>query len=404
MKKVLVEINVSLNWGSTGRIAEQIGICAENQGWDVYMVHGARYKNASHFKSIQVSTKIEEYFHWFYSTCFDAQGLGSIWATRRLVRKLKKIAPSVVHCHNIHGCYINYPILFNYLSECNIPVVWTFHDCWPFTGHCAYYIEANCEKWKTLCHSCPAIRSFPTSVFDNASRNYNRKKGLLTSVSNLTIVPVTNWLANEVKQSFLSNVPIHAIHNGIDLSTFYYRESDIRNRYHICSKYMLLSAATGFDERKGLEDYNKLSELLPDDYQIVLVGGLEKGCTVKLSKKILLLPKTKTQAELAEFYSSADVLLSLSFAETFGLTIVEAMACGTPVVAYDNTAQSEVVSEGTGFKVKTGNVEDVAKHVIEICENGKNPYREICRKHADEFFNKDNQCQKYVELFEYVVI
>ena len=399
MQKRLVEINVSLNWGSTGRIAEQIGACAEKQGWDVYIVHGARYINKSAFKHIQVSTRIEEFIHWLYSFLWDAQGLGSFFATKRLIRRLKKVSPTLVHCHNIHGCYINYPILFSYLKENNIPVVWTFHDCWPFTGHCAYYIEANCEKWKSHCKQCPATKSFPNSICDKSSRNFDKKKNVYGLFDNLTIVPVTNWLAEEVKQSFLSQATIKSIHNGIDVSVFSFIESDIRQKYNITAKYVLLSVATGFDERKGLEDYNKLSDILSEEFQIILVGGLERGCNVKLSDKILLLPKTKDQKELACFYSCSDLLLSLSYAETFGLTMVEAMACGTPVVVYDNTAQSEVVSDETGIKVQTGNVHKVAEAIIEICKRGKDEFSEKCRKYAVNYFNKDNQCQKYVDLF-----
>ncbi len=403
MQKRLVEINVALNWGSTGRIAEQIGACAEKQGWDVYIVHGARYINKSSFKHIRVSTRFEELIHWLYSLLWDAQGLGSLFATKRLIRKLKKLTPTLVQCHNLHGCYINYPILFKYLKENNIPVVWTFHDCWPFTGHCAYYTEVNCDKWKTQCNDCPAIHGFPSSLIDNSSRNFNIKKDLYGSLDSLTIVPVTNWLAGEVQHSFLSQSSIKTIHNGIDVSVFSYQESDIRKKYNLTSKYILLSAATGFDERKGLKDYNKLCDILSDEYQIILVGGLESGCKVKLSEKIMIFPKTKNQKELACFYSCADILLSLSYAETFGLTMVEAMACGTPVVVYDNTAQSEVVSTETGKKVRTGDVNAVAKAVFEICEKGKSFYSVNCRNRAVTCFNKDIQCQKYVDLFSELI-
>ncbi len=400
MNKVLVEINVSLNWGSTGIIAEQIGLLAERKGWQVFMAHGARYKNPTHFPHIQVTSKMGEILHWIFSTLYDAQGLGSIISTHLLVRKLRKIKPSIVHIHNIHGCYINYPILFRYLKESRVPVVWTLHDCWSFTGHCAYYTEIGCEKWMSHCHHCPIVANFPKSLIDRSYSNYNKKNRIFNGIYNLTLVPVTYWLGSEVKKSLLKEKNINVIHNGIDIEHYSFRKSTIKEKYNIRAKYMLLSVASGFAERKGLEDFNRLSALLPDDYKILLVGGIEAGCNIKLSDKILLLPLLKDPQELVEFYSAADVLLSLSLAETFGLTIAEAMSCGTPSIVYDNTAQPEIVSPETGYVVPTGAIEKVAECIYEVCKRGKNAYQTECRKRAEEMFDKNQQGEKYIELFD----
>ena len=402
--RTLVEINVSLNWGSTGIIAEQIGLEAEKNGWQVYMVHGARYKNPSHFPHIQVTSKIGEMFHWLLSILFDAQGLGSVISTRLLVRKLKKIKPSIIHIHNIHGCYVNYPILFKYLRESQISVVWTLHDCWAYTGHCAYYTSVNCENWKKECRKCCLHKDFPRSYIDNSRNNYLRKKHIFQSLDRMTIVPVTNWLANEVLQSFLKNKHIKVIHNGIDLNNFAYCKSNVRERYGIKARYMLLGVASGFDERKGLQDFNKLSEQLSEEYQIILVGGIETSCKISVGERILLLPMLSSRKELVEFYSSADILLSLSMAETFGLTIAEAMACGTPSIVYDNTAQPEIVSENTGCVVATGDIIELKKSVITICKKGKGAFMKPCRERAEMLFDKRVQCSQYVDLFEDAII
>lgn len=401
--RTLVEINVSLNWGSTGIIAEQIGLQAEKNGWKVYMVHGARYKNPSHFPHIQVTSKIGEVFHWLLSTLFDAQGLGSVISTRLFVKKLKKIKPSIVHIHNIHGCYINYPILFRYLRESGVPVVWTLHDCWSFTGHCAYYTEIGCEKWMSHCHHCPIVANFPKSLIDRSYSNYNKKNKIFNGINDLTLVPVTYWLGSEVKKSLLREKNINVIHNGIDIEHYSFRKSAIKEKYNIGAKYMLLSVASGFAERKGLEDFNRLSTLLPDEYKIVLVGGIEASCNIQLSDKILLLPLLKDPQELVEFYSAADVLLSLSLAETFGLTIAEAMSCGTPSVVYDNTAQPEIVSPETGCVVKTGDVNAVKDSVIYLCSKGKDTYMVPCRERAKTLFDKNRQCSQYVDLFDKIL-
>lgn len=398
----LLLINVALNWGSTGKITEGIGTLAQSQGWDVYVAHGARYKDPSNTVSIQVSSRVGEWIHFLGSFLFDSQGLGSRCDTRRFLKKVEKIKPDIVHIHNIHGCFINYPLLFTYLKEHNIPVVWTLHDCWAITGHCTHFMRTNCMKWQKGCNHCPQKRTFPTTCFlDRTERNYSLKKALFTSLQVMHITTVSNWLKGIAEASYLRKYPISVVPNGIKTDLFTREPSDIKERYGIQGKRLLLAVAIGLDERKGLYDYIKLAESLPKDYKLMLVG-LTKEEQNSLPKSILSMGRTKGAKELAAYYSAADVLLSLSYEETFGLTIVEAMSCGTPAIVYNNTAQPELITPETGKIVPTGDVEAVIKAIKEICSKPKESYFEACHRHGLEYDEKMS-FQNYLDIYSAIL-
>ena len=393
---------MALNWGSTGKIVEGIGKLALSNGWEVYVAHGARYCNASVLKSIRVTSKFGELLHYVESTLFDAQGLGSRCATKRFLKKLDAIRPDLVHIHNIHGCFINYPQLFNYLKGKNVPVIWTLHDCWAMTGHCTHFMRTNCMKWQTGCNHCQQKRTFPaTYLLDCSERNYSLKKNLFTSMPVMQITTVSNWLKGIAEASFLKKYPVTVVPNGIKTDVFVPEFSNIKERYGLQGKKLLLAVAIGLDERKGLYDYIKLAEKLPVQYQLMLVGLTEKE-QKSLPKRIIGVKRTNGAKELAAYYSAADVLLSLSYEETFGLTIVEAMACGTPAIVYDNTAQPELITPETGKVVPTGDVDAVLSVIKEVCSKTKESYSKACRKHSLEYDEKVSY-QKYLDIYSAIL-
>ncbi len=163
--------------------------------------YGRQCNEKTNVNRYKIGNKISLGYHLIITRLFDAHGLGSICETRKLIRRIKEYQPDVVNLHNIHGYYINYKLLFKYLKEANIPVVWTLHDCWPFTGHCAYFDLAGCEKWKTGCEACPQKSSYPKSIWlDRSKKNYELKKDLFAGLAeNLTIVTPSAWLAELVR-------------------------------------------------------------------------------------------------------------------------------------------------------------------------------------------------------------
>lgn len=396
----LLQINSTANWGSTGRIAEQIGCRAILHGWDSYIAYG-RYANASESKLIKIGSKLGILWHLVESRVWDNHGLASRIATTLLIRKIKKISPDIIHLHNIHGYYLNYKMLFDYLIESNIPVVWTLHDCWAFTGHCAF-MPYDCNKWKSLCRHCKYKASYPQSLlFNRAQSNYKLKRHLFNRLGErLTIVPVSKWLAAQTRQSFLGENNINYIYNGVNVDIFHPLDtSKIKAKYNLDSKFVLLGVASSWGNRKGYYDYLKLREQLSDDYIIIMVG-LSESQISKLPQGIIGIQRTQSQQELAEIYSVADIVLSLSRAETFGLTVAEGMACGTPAIVYNNSATPELITLETGVIVdKTGDVNGVIDAIKVIKSRGKIYYSSACRKRAEEYFDKNKCFDKYINLY-----
>jgi putative colanic acid biosynthesis glycosyltransferase len=401
----LLQINSTLNKGSTGRIAEQIGQFARTQGnWDVWMAHGPRYKNSSELNSIQIESLWGERLHGLWSRLFDRHGLGSVFSTIRLVKRLERgIRPDVIHLHNLHGYYINYEILFEYLASVNTPVVWTLHDCWAFTGHCTHFDFIGCERWKTECYECPQKKSYPQSyLLDRSRKNYYLKKKLFTSLDGrLTVVPVSRWLEGLVRESFLQAQNIHQIYNGVDVCAFSPNSEageSVRKKYGFEGKTVLLGVATGWGERKGFGDFLKLAELLKDRYQIVLLG-LSETQIKGLPENITGLQRTESIEELAAIYNAADIVLNLSSQESFGLTTVEGFACGIPGIVYNRTASPELISDETGFIVEKGEMQQLVEAIQAIESRGKASYVKACRERAVQCFDKQKRFQEYVDLY-----
>ena len=397
----LLQINSTANWGSTGKITEQIGELAISKGWDSYIAYG-RYANKSKSRLIKIGSKLGMFCHLVESRLFDNHGLASRLATRRLIKEIKRINPDIIHLHNIHGYYINYKILFNYLNSVNTPVVWTLHDCWAFTGHCAHFIGRKCELWKTECLGFKKCHdAYPKSIINNVNHNYRVKKSLFTSLGNrLTIVPVSKWLASQTEQSFLCKHRIRYIYNGVSTEIFTRLNSiDVIHKNNIKNIFTILGVASAWSEGKGLSDYYKLRKELSNAYQIILVGLTDEQIK-QLPEGIIGIKRTQSQRELAELYSMSDVVLSLSRAETFGLTIAEGASCGTPAVVYNTTAVPELITPQTGIIVdKVGDIDGVINAIKEIESRGKQYYSDACRKYAEEHFDKDKCFAKYIDLY-----
>lgn len=401
---VVLQINSVLNTGSTGRIVEQIGKFALSQAWESYIAYG-RSSNLSVSNTIKIGSRLGFASHIILSRCMDKHGHGSIKATKELIEQIKAIKPDIVHLHNLHGYYINYEILFGYLSKSEVAVVWTLHDCWAFTGHCSYFSNIKCEKWKVICDKCPKRKNYPRSwFFDRSKKNFLDKKSIYSSISNLTIVPVSDWLGSLVKESILSNFPMRIINNGIDIDVFC-PSSDIiatREKYGIKKKFMLLGVATSWSVGKGWDDYGSLNKILPENCIIVLVG-LTKKQMEALPEGILGIIRTESVKELAELYSAADIVLNLSYQETFGMTTAEGFACGTPGIVYNSTASPELITPESGIIVDPGNINQLKDAIEVILRKGKDYYASNCRKRAEDMYNSAKQYEKYFKLYEELI-
>lgn len=403
MKK-LVQIN-SFDSGSTGNIAKQINKTAEEHGFKTFFLFGRYWKNKNKIEGTKIGIQFDCFVHLLFSRCFDTMGLLSHLTTYKLIKNLKQIKPDIVHIHNIHGYYLNYPMFFKYLRKSKIKVVWTLHDCWSFTGHCSYFDLIKCEQWKTGCYSCPLKKEYPKSIlFDNSKRNYRLKKELFTSINDkLTLVPVSNWLEDIVEQSFFEKTNIKVIHNGIDLDIFKpHFDKRILNKYEIPKKKILLGVASPWSERKGLFDFIKLSNLLSSEYVIILVG-LTKEQIKTLPSKIFGFERTQNVQELAELYSSADIFLNLTYEDNYPTVNLESIACGTPVITYKTGGSPEAVSAAIGRVVEQGNFEELIEAIYSFEDLDKEELKKQCRQYAEDNFDKNKCFNQYIDLYNNII-
>lgn len=425
----LLQINVTANSGSTGRIAEQINAVARMRGWETYLAYGRNVQPCGS-KLIHVGCMPQVYEHYAEHRLFDNDGLASRVATRQLIKKIKEIQPDIIHLHNIHDHWLNFRLLFEYLNTLDTPIVWTQHDCWSFTGGCGHFIGVDCYQWKEECIKCPMKKGHPLmQLFEKTKKKFDLKKQLFTAARNLTLVTVSKWLEGLEKESFLDTHHIVTIHNGIDINAFHPMDSSmVRRKFNIGDAQYIIGVANVWSERKGLNDFVEIAPMLAKNgIKTVLVGRLGKQEQVAKNAGIVAIPQTEDVKELAALYSGALLTCNLSREETFGLTTVESLACGTPGIVYNATASPELVlypkaidnkviterlskcgyfEEPTGWIVSQGDTQavcDIAKSWFGTCKG--NPSREqakraACRERAEKHFNKDDRYEEYMRLYE----
>lgn len=392
----VLQINSVCGIRSTGRICTDLAEVLEQNGHECKIAYGRETVPEKYQKyAVRIGSDFDVKLHALQSRIFDNAGFGSRRATEKFIEWVKEYDPDVIHLHNIHGYYINIEVLFNYLAKADKPVVWTLHDCWTFTGHCAHYSYVKCDKWKTGCYNCPQKKRYPSSLLLDASKqNWLKKKALFTSVKKMTLVTPSKWLANEVKQSFLGRYPIKVIPNGIDLNVFKPTLSDFREKNGLVGKKIILGVASAWGLKKGLNDFVELSKILDDNYKIVLVGLTEKQKR-ELPRNILGITCTNNVKELAEIYTAADVFLNPSREETMGLTTVEAMACGTPVVVSNCTAVPEVVGKSDGKILFNLSVNAMVSAMQEIFAKKYYPLDNASS------FERRKKYMSYIQLYTY---
>lgn len=404
----IVQINTVCGTGSTGKIAADLYYIAEKAGDTPFIAYG-RGTSPKEINSFKIGNPIDFMHHVLINFFLGKSGFGSKAVTVRFLKWLDEVKPDVLHLHNLHGFYIHVEMLFEYIKIHHIPVVWTFHDCWPLTGQCAHFDYAGCTKWQTACKHCPIYRSnYPYSLFrDNSRQNYELKKAAFTGVENLTIVTPSNWLADIVEKSFLREYPVTTIPNGINLNIFKPAATQSTNTVFATANStndtvpkIILGVANVWTSRKGLDFFLKLSELLDSSYHIVLIGVSQKQ-QKKLQKeycgRITLLTRTANQLELAEWYSRAYVYVNPTLEDNFPTTNLEALACGTPVITFNTGGSPESITKKCGIIVEKGNINQLKEAILSL--DKKTEITSLaCREHAMNF-NKEIRFKEYLKLY-----
>lgn len=400
----IVQINGGAK-GSTGKIMMGIADVARAQGHEVMCAspitttnrdagEDCGYYRIGTFNSRRVNVALARITG--FNGCF------AWFETYKLLKKIDEFKPDIIHLHNLHDSYINFPMLFSYIKKHNVPTVWTLHDCWAFTGQCPHFTIVKCDKWKVGCHNCPQYKEYPASLYDNTKKMWQLKKKWFTGVKNMTIVTPSEWLAGLARESYLKQYPIEVINNGIDLNVFKPSHSNFRERYEIpAEKHIILGVSFAWGYRKGLDCFVEIAEKLGEQYQIVLVGT-DDEIDKNLPHNIISIHRTQNQKELAEVYSAADVFVMPTREENYPTVNMEAIACGTPVVTFRTGGSPEMLDDKTGIVVEANNIEATEKAIKDICEKkGCNDEDYIVA--YSKKFNMQKKFTDYIELYATVL-
>ncbi len=395
--KVLM-INTVCGVSSTGRICTDILDVLSMEGHECRIAYGRepvpdKYKEYSYRILSSLGVKIDA----LKSRFFDNAGFNSSSATQRFIRWIEEYDPGIIHLHNLHGYYLNIEILFNYLRRVGKPVVWTLHDSWAFTGHCAIPDFVGCDRWVEGCYDCPMRKEYPASLFmDNSQKNYENKKRTFTDIPKMTLVTPSVWLADRVKRSFFSDMPVMVINNGIDTNAFKPTKSDFREKHGLQNKRVVLGVASAWGRAKGLDDAFKLSRLLGEDYRVVLVGLNEQQCR-EAPNDIVPIMRTNSKEELAGIYTAADVFVNLTYSDNYPTVNLEAQACGTPVLTYRTGGSVESVPGGN--VVPQGDLGALKELIEKVC----------CAPDKSGFltqstdFSAQNSYKRYLDLYYSII-
>ncbi len=399
----IVQINAIAQGSSTGRTCKELqNYINQNTEHTCYTAFAQNGVNECGFK---IGNSIEWKLHGLFSRIFGKQAHFSHFGTRKLLKFLDNIKPDVVILRNLHGNYLNLPLLLKYLAKNDVASIVVLHDCWFYTGKCTHYTVDGCYKWQTGCYECPRLKKDNISWFVDATNSmWKEKKTLFEAIPNLAVIGVSDWITEEAKKSYLACAKnIIRVYNWIDLDSFYPKDNlyEIRDKYGLKKDNIILGVASGWSNLKGLDVFISLANMLGEEYQVVLVGSM--ATKNDLPENIINIPPISIADELADLYSVADVFVTTSLEESFGKVSAEALACGTPVVCFDSTANKEIVGERCGYAVKPGDLSSMASAIKTVCCSAKDDYRINCREYAERKFNSVTNIQEYINIMNEMI-
>ena len=399
----VVQINAVCDFGSTGRICRELNDWLISNGHEGIVLYGNGKSEYAYARRVSTSMGVKA--HGFLARLLGKNAAYSPLATRKILAIIRAYKPDLIHLHNLHGNYVNIEPLLRYLARNDIPTVITLHDCWFYTGKCTHYTVVGCYKWQTGCDQCPKLRSDIPSYFSDRTRKmWNEKKNLFAAIPRLAVIGVSNWITDEARKSFLADAKIvERIYNWIDLEVFCPKPEESRERLGISKeKFAILCVGGGWHKQSSkTADLLTLADKLDEECQIILAGSVPFA--EELPSNIKYVGYISDAEELANLYSACDVYVHLSREDTFGKVIAEALACGTPAVVYRATACHEIVGEGCGFAVDTGDVDGVWKAIEAIRQAKKIEFSDKCRRHAVETFEKEKLITKTLSLYKRLI-
>ena len=334
------------------------------------------------------------------------------------IPSLLKTRPDVLHCHNLHGGGLSDGGYFDLAALPSLsrmfPLVLTLHDAWLLSGHCAHSFD--CERWKTGCGACPDLTIYPAAKRDATAYNWQRKQGIFAR-SRVYLATPSRWLMQKVDASMLKPACLEqrVIPNGVDLTVFTGGDRrEARSRLGLPhDAHILLFAANGVKQNMW-KDYQTMREALArladkiKDRPVLFIalGDIAKEETIR-GTRIQFVPHQEDASSVARYYQAADVYVHAAKADTFPTSVIEAAACGVPVVATAVGGIPEQVIDGrTGLLVSAGDAEAMAQAVVRLLE--REGIRRLmaaeARQAACERFDIRQQVRAYLDWYESIVV
>jgi glycosyltransferase involved in cell wall biosynthesis len=309
----------------------------------------------------------------------------------------------IIHCHNLHGNYFNLKLLQTF-SKIK-PVVWTLHDMWAITSHYTWESDkSNDSRFNSL-----------QKFYNLTQSNHNyllSKKYKIYKNSKLNIVVPSLWLKEKIKKSILKDQPINLIYNGIDNKIFKkYDKEKIRQQLNLPQNKKIitfLSNGGKDNNQKGWEYTQHITDYYKDNNNILFlcIGG-KKDPQQLNNSNIKFIDYISSQETLAQYYSASDIFLFTSLFEVFPLTVLEAMACGTPIVSFDVGGVKEaVIHKKNGYIAEHKNTDNLItglEYIFKLNQNELNEMSENSIKRVGENYTIDIMTKNYIKLYEQIL-
>ena len=402
----VLQINAVYGQGSTGTIVRDIERLCEQNGIECY-VASPDQKVCEAKRHYVIGNWVDHKAHAIFSRIYGKQAYYSHIPTKKFLHWIDEISPEIVHLHNLHSNYIHLNMLLDYLAKTDIKTIVTMHDCWFYTGGCFHYTVAGCTKWLSDCSNCPKKKSDTPAYLTKKSAQIlaDRKKYLL-AIPHLYVTGVSEWMAHEALNTFLRDTPNYVIPNGIDMTVFKPTASDLRKQLRFESSYVILGPASKWLLPINREVLIRFTKQLQADEVLLLFGVWSDGQFNYINSlnlpegKVKTYGYTKNREELAQLYTMADVFANVTREDSLSLINIEAQACGTPVVTFDQTGPKETVDGINSFSVPVGDIDKLYKAVQRVRrQHTKEKQQEIIGFVADNYEVKTTY-QKYINLYK----
>lgn len=356
-------INVNCKSNSTGKIVYDLYTQTRQAGYEAAVCFG-RGPLVEEPDIYKFGLDWETLLHALLTRVTGLTGCWSFFSTRRLLRFIDRYQPDVVHMHELHAYFVNLQPLYDYLAGHQIPVVYTCHCEFAYTGKCGHAFE--CEGWKSGCGNCPQVKDYPKSMFfDFTSRMFRQKRNQWEKLRNVVITTPSRWLADRVKQSFLGQRDIRVVHNGINTAQIFHPSETeaLRKEHGLTDEKIVLAVAPRLmHERKGGGWVVKLAQMMKDENVKFFMIGVE-NLKEEFPDNVVAMGKVTDQQKLAAYYSMADCFVICSEKETFSLTCAESLCCGTPVAGFCAGAPETIFMQPQALFAPYGDLDCLAKYV-----------------------------------------